>query len=170
MNCSEIILKPIGIIHTPFKSIDDHVPIQGALSPDTEGKVVVFPEYAGGLKDLDGFSHIFLIYYFHKSKAVKLRARPYMEQTVRGMFSIRSPHRPNHIGLTVVQLLSVDNNMLQVKGLDMIDNTPLIDIKPYNPYFDAPSNVRIGWMESHFDDEKRKKNITVKSEKEWLHE
>ncbi len=170
MNYSDIIINPIGIIHSPFKRIGDTVPIQGVFSADSEGTVELFPEYREGLRDIDGFSHIFLVYYFHESRFVMLKAKPYMDDTERGVFSIRSPHRPNHIGLTVVNLMSVENCILRVRGLDMIDGTPLIDIKPYNPYFDDRSDATIGWMKRFFEDADRPKKVTVQSRKEWIHE
>lgn len=170
MTYSDIIINPIGIIHTPFKKIGDIVPIQGAFSADSEGTVELFSEYREGLQDLDGFSHIFLIYYFHESRFVMLKAKPYMDDTERGVFSIRSPHRPNHIGLTVVNLVGVEDCLLRVRGLDMIDGTPLIDIKPYNPYFDDRRDVTIGWMKRFFEDTDKPENVTVRSRKEWMHE
>ena len=166
---SEIMIKPIGIIHTSFQSIDDNIPIQGKLKPESIGSVEVFPEFREGLKDIEGFSHIILLYYFHKSPVVKLIAKPYMDNEKRGVFSIRSPHRPNHIGLTLVELLEVKDTILKIKGADMLDYTPLLDIKPYNPFFDGEKNARIGWMTKFFWN-KDPADIVVSNIKEWLHE
>ncbi len=164
----KIILKPIGIIHTPFKEIKD-IPIQGSFS-EYNGDIEIFPEYRDGLKDVDGFSHLYLIYNFHKCTAERLQGKPYLDDMIHGIFAIRSPHRPNHIGLTIVSLLSVENSHLKIAGVDMLDGTPLIDIKPYNPYFDAPSDARIGWMEKCFKDGKVQRSATVRDEKHWLNE
>ncbi|MDY6967636.1 MAG: tRNA (N6-threonylcarbamoyladenosine(37)-N6)-methyltransferase TrmO [Spirochaetota bacterium] len=164
----KIEIEPIGIINSPFRSVADNIPIQGRLKSDAEGIVKIFPEYTEGLKDVEGFSHVFLLYYFHKSPVVKLIARPYMDNERRGVFSIRSPHRPNHIGLTLVELLGVEDSMLKVKGLDIINDTPLLDIKPYNPFFDSVENASIGWMSRFFKDSDSP-DIIINDKKEWLH-
>ncbi len=165
----DITMRPIGVIHSPFKDATGNVPIQGRLIPDTSGHIEVFPEYCEGLKDLDGFSHILLIYFFHGSPVEKLVTRPYMEDVERGIFSIRSPHRPNHIGFTLVELIEVKDSILRVKSLDMFDETPLLDIKPYNPFFDTATNVRIGWYADYFSGEDVP-GMRVSDRKQWLHE
>ncbi|MFC1669577.1 tRNA (N6-threonylcarbamoyladenosine(37)-N6)-methyltransferase TrmO [Spirochaetota bacterium] len=167
---NEIVMKPIGTIHTPFKDVDDNIPIQGKLMPEHEGKVEVNEEYREGLMDIDGFSHLILIYSFHKSSHVKLVGKPYMDNKKHGVFAYRSPHRPNHIGLTIVELIDIKDNTLIIKGVDMVDGTPLLDIKPYNPGFDEQCNVRTGWMEKYFNGDKKMGNITVDSKEKWLHE
>jgi tRNA-Thr(GGU) m(6)t(6)A37 methyltransferase TsaA len=165
-------LRPIGVIRTPFNGVDDQVPIQGRLSPETQGEIHIYPEFIDGLKDIDGFSHIILFYIFHKTAVMKLRARPYMDSVIRGIFSIRSPHRPNRIGMTIVQLLTVDDGVLKISGVDMVDGTPLVDIKPYNPRFDGIDQnepIRTGWMEKPVEKDGNRR-ITIDSRKQWLHE
>lgn len=142
----EIKYKPIGIIHSPFKE-PKGTPIQPAGGKDINGTVEVFPEYAEGLKDVEGFSHIILIFHFHLSKGVSLKAKPYMDNEERGVFAIRSPRRPNPIGISIVRLVRIEENILHIKDLDIIDGTPLLDIKPYVPEFDIQEVVKIGWLE-----------------------
>jgi len=122
------------------------MPIQGALRPDKKGQVEIFPEFCEGLKDIDGFSHLILLYHFHMVDGYNLTSRPFLDNTPRGVFSIRGPRRPNPIGMTVVQLLKVENHILNVAGVDMVDGTPLLDIKPYLPDIDAHQADRTGWM------------------------
>lgn len=138
----------IGVIHSPFKS-SKGTPIQPRGARGVEGIVEVFPEYAQGLRDLEGFSHIILIYHFHQVKKYKLLVKPYMDEHEHGVFATRAPSRPNPIGLSVVRLIKVENNRLHVKDIDIVDGTPLLDIKPYVPAFDTPiGEVRIGWLEA----------------------
>ncbi|MCK4667734.1 tRNA (N6-threonylcarbamoyladenosine(37)-N6)-methyltransferase TrmO [Candidatus Dependentiae bacterium] len=139
---------PIGVIHSFFKKTEG-VPIQASAAKGTSGTVEVFQKYAEGLKDLDGFSHIILIYYFHRVKKVSLKAKPFMDDEVRGIFSIRGPSRPNPIGISIVRLEKVVENILYIMDLDIVDETPLLDIKPYVPEFDARKDVKIGWLEKH---------------------
>ncbi|HHQ45471.1 MAG TPA: tRNA (N6-threonylcarbamoyladenosine(37)-N6)-methyltransferase TrmO [Candidatus Altiarchaeales archaeon] len=141
----KIVLNPIGVIHTEFKRMDE-MPIQGGLFPDNRGVVEVFREYAGGLSDIDGFSHIILTYFFSQSNGFELKVKPFLEERVRGVFSTRAPRRPNPIGITVVKLDSVEGNTLNVRGVDMLDGTPLLDIKPYIPEFDVRSDAETGWI------------------------
>lgn len=149
-------LKPIGVIRTPYKK-DGDVPYQSHKSKDV-GEIEVFKEYEEGLKDIEGFSHLIILYEFHKSvkRSVKkehylesqgLLVKPYLDDTPRGLFATRSPNRPNPIGLTIVELLKREGNILNVKGIDMLDGTPLLDIKPYVPKFDQKTSVKIGWLE-----------------------
>ena len=165
----EINLEPIGIINSPFKKIEDRLPIQGRLFKN-KGSIQIFDEYSEGLKDLEGFSYLYLIYFFDRSQSVQLRAVPYLDDQERGIFSIRSPHRPNHLGLTVVNLIKVNDNNIEVEGLDVLDQTPLIDIKPYNFHFDYPGEGKIGWMTKYFSDNNSNRNDIVDSEAEWLHQ
>ena len=144
----EIKYKPIGIIHSPFKE-PKGTPIQPAGAKDIEGTIEVFPEYAEGLKDVEGFSHIILIFHFHLSRGVSLTAKPYMDNEERGVFAIRGPRRPNPIGISIVRLVRVEENILHIKDLDMIDGTPLLDIKPYVPEFDVQEVTKIGWLEKN---------------------
>ncbi|MCK4544013.1 tRNA (N6-threonylcarbamoyladenosine(37)-N6)-methyltransferase TrmO [candidate division WOR-3 bacterium] len=143
---NEIILKPIGIIHTPFKE-PGGIPIQPDAGQGIRGVVEVFNEFEAGLKDIEGFSHIILIYYFHLSKKFKLLSKPYMDDTERGVFAIRGPSRPNCIGISTVKLIKRENNVLFIEDLDIVDDSPLLDIKPYVPQFDVRENVKIGWLE-----------------------
>ena len=144
----EITYKPIGIIHSPFK-VPKGAPIQPAVAKDIEGTVEVFPEYAPGLKDVDGFSHIILIFHFHLSRGVSLTATPYLDNEEHGIFAIRGPSRPNPIGISTVRLIRIEKNILHIKDLDIIDGTPLLDIKPYVPEFDLHTEVKIGWLEKN---------------------
>lgn len=139
--------KPIGFISTPHK-IREHVPIQPVGAKDIVGKIELFPEYEAGLKDLEEFSHLILIYYLHLSKGFKLRVMPFMENVIHGVFATRAPRRPNQIGFSIVRLEKIENNILHIKNVDMIDNTPLLDIKPFVPKFDCFDVVeKIGWLE-----------------------
>ncbi len=136
---------PIGIIHTPFSG-PEGMPIQGALSPETGGWIEIFPEYAEGLQDVEGFSHLILLYVFHRSRGYRLLTRPFLEETPRGLFAIRAPKRPNPIGMTVVRLLKRQGARLDIAGVDMIDGSPLLDIKPYIPAIDAHPQATEGWI------------------------
>jgi len=148
-------LKPIGVIHTPFYE-PKGTPIQPDRSDGARGTVEVYPEYAGGLNDLDGFSHITLLYYFHLSKGFELEVIPYLDDQERGLFATRAPRRPNPIGLSVVKLDKIENNILYIINVDMIDGTPLLDIKPYVREFDAAEEFRIGWLEGKVSRKDRK--------------
>ncbi len=142
----EIVYKPIGVIRTPFKDAEG-VPIQPTAARGVKGIVEVYPEYAEGLKDLEGFSHIILIYHFHLIKTCRLLVVPYLDSEVRGVFATRAPARPNPIGISIVRLLRIEGNVLHVEDVDIVDGTPLLDIKPYVPQFDSRLQVRIGWLE-----------------------
>lgn len=143
----EIIYHPIGIVHSPFKE-PKGVPIQSSAAMDIEGSVEIFPEYADGLKDLDGFSHIVLLVHLHLSKGYSLIVVPYMDNEPRGVFATRAPRRPNPIGISVVRLVKIEGNILRIKGMDLVDGTPVLDIKPYVPHFElCDEDVRIGWLE-----------------------
>jgi len=142
---TEYRIKPIGVIHSPFNDRKE-VPIQPRFSRD-KGEVELFDEYSEGLKDIEGFSHIILVYFFHKSQDYSLLVRPYLDNKEKGVFATRFPERPNHIGISVVKLLEKKENTLIVGGIDVIDGTPLLDIKPYVPPFDNTKTVKIGWLE-----------------------
>ena len=150
---NKIELTPIGIIRTPYTEPKD-MPIQGRFRDDVEGWVELKDEYVPGLKDLDGFSHVILIYYFHRSEAEHLHTRPFLEQETHGIFAIRSPHRPNHLGLSVVKLRRIEGNRVYFTEVDMLDGTPLLDIKPYVEHFDSRDDVKSGWLDQHFADGK----------------
>jgi len=144
-------VTPIGVTHTTYHEHGE-TPIQGAFKPEGTGWVEVFPEYREGLKDIEGFSHLFLIYLFHRTSEVKLVAAPFLETTPHGIFAIRGPMRPNHLGLSVVRLERVEGHRLDIAEVDMLDGTPLLDIKPYVSHFDRRDNVRCGWVDKQFED------------------
>ncbi len=171
MRSTEIIMKPIGIIHTPFKTVSDNIPVQGQLHPGSEGTIKLFPEYRDACRDLEGFSHLFLLYYLHISEEERTITKPYMDTVPRGVFSTRSPHRPNHIGLTLVRLVSIEPGILNVVDVDMVDGTPLLDIKPYNPRFDSAKTgeeLKTGWMGKAIDDSMKRGSTRTGSTEEWL--
>jgi tRNA-Thr(GGU) m(6)t(6)A37 methyltransferase TsaA len=146
----EIIMRPIGIIRSPYKQTRD-MPIQGIFKPEVKAYVELKAEYAPGLKDLESFSHAIVIYYFHKSQKEEVVCRPFLEDKKHGIFSIRSPHRPNHIGLSVVRIESIKNNKLHFSEVDVLDKTPVLDIKPYVKHFDQRENIVSGWIDKHFE-------------------
>ncbi len=151
-----IIFKPIGFIRTPFTSREG-IPIQSNRAPDVEGEVELYEEYADGLSDLKDFSHIILLYHLHLSKDFKLKVIPFLDSVERGLFSTRAPRRPNNIGLSLTEVVSVDRNIIKIRGIDVIDGTPLLDIKPYVPFFDDPEKeIRVGWL-------KGKKEVSSKN-------
>jgi tRNA-Thr(GGU) m(6)t(6)A37 methyltransferase TsaA len=137
---------PIGIIRSPFKELEG-MPIQPAGAAGVKGTAEIFEEFQEGLKDLDGFSHIILLYHFHRSHGFKLSVVPFLDTEPRGLFSTRAPKRPNAIGLSVVQLDKIEGGILYIQNVDILDGTPLLDVKPCVPEFDAPKEVRIGWMQ-----------------------
>ena len=149
----KIVLRPIGVIRTPYSDTDP-IPIQGIFKPEVEGYAVLNEEYTKGLKDLDGFSHAILIYYFHRSEVEHLEGKPYLENELHGIFAIRGPHRPNHLGFSVVKIKHITVNKLYFTEVDMLDGTPLLDIKPYCKYFDSREDVICGWIDKHFVGEK----------------
>lgn len=142
----EIRLKPIGIVHTPFAE-PRGVPIQTTSAKGVKGRVELFPEFAEGLKDIDGFSHIILICHFHRVQKTALTVTPFLDDHKRGVFATRAPSRPNHIGLSVVELEKVEGNILFVKDVDLVDGTPVLDIKPCVPQFDFKEVTKTGWLE-----------------------
>jgi tRNA-Thr(GGU) m(6)t(6)A37 methyltransferase TsaA len=142
----QFIMQPIGIIHSPYTKREG-MPIQAARS-QAKGSVEVYPEFAEGLQDLEGFSHIYLLYVFHESSGYTLLAKPFLDDQLHGLFATRYPFRPNPIGLSVVQLITRKDNTLEIEGVDMLDSTPLLDIKPYVPEFDIRTDTRNGWYDS----------------------
>ncbi len=138
-------LKPIGTIHTPFKDLQQ-MPIQPKGAADTQGTLVLHEAYKAGLKDLEGFSHVYILYYFHKATRTELLVTPFMDTEIRGVFSTRSPLRPSHLGMSVCEVISVLDTIITLKGIDVLDGTPLLDIKPYIPQFDRVSDIKTGWM------------------------
>jgi len=144
-------LKPIGVIHSPYHV--GQAPYQGCGREEI-GEVEVFEQFAEGLKDIEGFSHIVLIYWLHKSRGYSLMVRTPWDTTPHGLFTTRSPNRPCPLGLSVVRLVARKGNTLKVKGLDAIDGTPLLDIKPYVPTVDEKSDIKVGWLEGKLKLEK----------------
>jgi tRNA-Thr(GGU) m(6)t(6)A37 methyltransferase TsaA len=142
----EIIFKPIGIIHTPFKEPKE-TPNQPHRGKGIKGEIEIFPGYEEALSDLDGFSHITLLYFFHLSEGFQLKVIPHRNNVLRGLFATRAPHRPNQIGLSVVRLIKIEKTMLFIEDIDMLDGTPLLDIKPYVAGFVDDSDHRLGWPE-----------------------
>ena len=141
----EIVYKPIGVVFSPFEKPQD-VPIQSAAAKGVTGNIEVNKEYTDGLKDLDGFSHIILLYHFHFAKASSLQVKPFLDKKIHGVFSTRAPSRPNPIGISVVKLLQIDKNKLYIQDVDIVNKTPLLDIKPYVPVFDQRETEKIGWL------------------------
>ena len=125
------------------------MPIQPTAAIGIEGTVEIFPEYVEGLDDLEGFSHIILIYHFHLVKKTLLKVKPYMDNKLHGVFATRSPSRPNPIGISTVRLVKIDENILYIKDVDILDGTPLLDIKPYVPEIDVRVVDKIGWLEKN---------------------
>ena len=145
---NEIKYKPIGVIHSPFKE-PKGIPIQPAGAQGIDGTVELFPEYTEGLKDVEGFSHLILIYHFHLSKESPLKVKPYMDNKMHGVFAMRGPSRPNSIGISIVRLVRVEGNILHIQDIDIVDGTPLLDIKPYVPEFDIREVEKTGWLEKN---------------------
>ena len=142
-----VVFTPIGLIRSPFRNVED-MPIQPAGAHDVLGAAELSPEYAPALADLEGFSHLILLYHFHRAKPYAPTVTPFLDKTPHGLFATRAPARPNPIGLSVVELLAVEGSVLRLRGVDILDGTPLIDIKPCVPAFDAPQGeVRTGWLE-----------------------
>ena len=145
-------IKPIGVIRTPYRS-KEGIPIQASKS-ETIAEAEVFPEYTEGLESLDGFSHIILLYWFHKAKSSKLTVTPFLDTQKRGLFSTRAPTRPNPIGISIVELVRIEENIVKFTGADMLNDTPLIDIKPFVPDFDNRIDATSGWLAESVNDEK----------------
>jgi len=150
----QVTYEPIGVVHSPFKERRG-MPIQPTGGIGIAGTVEVFPEFAEGLKDLAGFSHVFLLYYFHQVRETRLTVTPFMDVVPRGVFATRAPVRPNPIGLSVVKLVRVDSNVLHIENVDILDGTPLLDIKPYVPQFDHFKDIKRGWLDKHLDNPNR---------------
>jgi tRNA-Thr(GGU) m(6)t(6)A37 methyltransferase TsaA len=145
-----ITLTPIGLIRTPYQKTEG-MPIQPAGAAQTPGQVIVDAAFEEGLDDLDGFSHIILLYQFHQADGYDLKVTPFLDTQRRGLFATRAPRRPNPIGLSVVALTRREANVLHVAGIDVLDGTPLLDIKPFVPTFDAPVVTAVGWMAGQLD-------------------
>ena len=143
-----ITYKPIGIIHTPFNNVEG-MPIQPTGAKGVEGIIEIFPEFVDGLKDLDGLSHIILLYHLHLTGDYKLLVKPFMDDEIHGIFATRAPKRPNPIGLSVIKLNRIEGNSIYVENIDVLNNAPLIDIKPFVFDFDSVSDSNKGWLETN---------------------
>ncbi|MGB5984377.1 MAG: tRNA (N6-threonylcarbamoyladenosine(37)-N6)-methyltransferase TrmO [Desulfobacterales bacterium] len=142
---AEYTFHAIGTIHSPFEEIRQ-MPIQPAGAQGVRGKVCLAPCYSDGLADLEGFSHIILIYAFHRSRGFDLKVVPFLDTRERGLFATRAPRRPNPIGISVVELIAVQPPELIIANVDVLDGTPLLDIKPYAPQLDGARDIRTGWL------------------------
>ena len=142
----EIVYHPIGIVHSPFQQLAG-MPIQPAGAAQAQGSIEILPEFAAGLQDIEGFSHLILLYHFHQVQEVQLLVTPFLDSHPHGVFATRAPARPNSIGLSIVKLLGRADNILRIENVDLLDGTPLLDIKPYVPEFDRPRQARAGWLE-----------------------
>jgi len=146
-----VTLRPIGVIHSPHQQAE-RTPIQPVYARGVRGRVEILPEYTDGLRDLEGFSHVCLIYWFHKAPSPRLIVKPFLDEVRRGVFATRAPCRPNPLGFSVVRLVRREGNMLHIEDLDILDGTPLLDLKPYITRFDYRENARCGWQE-HVDEQ-----------------
>jgi tRNA-Thr(GGU) m(6)t(6)A37 methyltransferase TsaA len=144
----KIIINPIGVIRTPHTNIKN-MPIQPIAAEGIKGHIELLPEYVAGLKDLEGFSHITLVYHFHKIVGFRLEVIPFMDDQSHGIFASKAPKRPNAIGISTVKLIAISGNIIHIEQVDMLDKTPLIDIKPFYPRYDNRENVKIGWLEKN---------------------
>jgi len=149
--CESILYKPIGVIRSGHVTPEE-TPIQPVYSEGCQGRAEVFPEFAAGLRDVEGFSHIYLVYHLHKADRPRLTVKPFLQDVERGVFATRAPCRPNPIGLSVVRLVHREGNVLHLDGVDVLDGTPLLDIKPYTARFDHIETTRNGWQDE-VDDE-----------------
>ena len=155
----KIELESIGTIHTPFTELEG-MPIQPTGAKGIEGKICIKDEFKAGLKDIEGFSHLILIYYLHKTKGNALEVKPFMDKNTHGVFATRSPKRPNNIGMTTVKLDKVEDDVLYVSNVDILDGTPLLDIKPYVPQLFEDTlvdKIKIGWFENNHQKAKSQK-------------
>ncbi len=141
-----IAYEPIGVVHSPFKRLDE-MPVQPISAASGAGVVEILPQFAEGLCDLDGFSHLVLLYHFHEAPRRSLTVTPFLDAKPHGVFATRAPSRPNPIGFSIIKLMAIENNALRVEQLDVLDGTPVLDIKPHVPAFDCRPDARIGWFE-----------------------
>jgi tRNA-Thr(GGU) m(6)t(6)A37 methyltransferase TsaA len=146
MTEAAITYKPIGVIRTDHL-IEEKTPVQPAYANGCKGRAEVFPEFAEGLRDLEGFSHVYLIFHFHRCGSTKLLVKPFLQDVERGVFATRAPCRPNAVGLSIVELVRREGNVLHINNMDILDGTPLLDIKPYTAKFDRIDTTRNGWQD-----------------------
>lgn len=156
MNERTITYRAIGVIRSGHQ-LPEKTPIQPAYAWGCQGRAEIFPEYAQGLRDLDGFSHLYLMYHFHRADEMRLIVKPFLQDLERGVFSTRAPCRPNAIGLSVVALERIEGNVLYLDGVDILDGTPLLDIKPYTAKFDHVATTRNGWQDDVDDETARRR-------------
>ena len=147
---AEIRYEPIGVVHSPFKGIGE-MPIQASGASEVRGTIEILPDFEKGLKDLEGFSHVILLYHFHQVRSSRLVVTPFLDSEQHGIFATRAPTRPNPIGLSVVRLVRREGSVLHIANVDVVDGTPLLDIKPYVSDFDRPEADRFGWLEKRKD-------------------
>lgn len=152
----EIVFRPIGIVHSQHREAA-RTPVQPCYAADCAGTAEIFPEYAAGLKDIEGYSHIYLLYYLHRASAASLLVKPFLQDVERGLFATRAPCRPNPLGMSIVRLLGRDGNVLRIRGVDILDGTPLLDIKPYAARFDCIAGTRNGWQDEVGEEDARKR-------------
>jgi len=148
---TEIIIRPIGVVHSEHRE-PKRTPIQSVFAVGCRGTAEIFPEYAEGLLDVETYSHLYLLYRFHRAEGFRLKLEPYLEDVEHGVFSTRAPFRPNHLGLSIVRMIRREGNILHLEDVDILDGTPLLDIKPYTARFDVHRTLRNGWQD-HIDDE-----------------
>jgi tRNA-Thr(GGU) m(6)t(6)A37 methyltransferase TsaA len=151
MSQDTILYTPIGVIHTQH-TVPEETPIQPVFAAGCQGTVELFAPFEEGLRDVEGYSHLYLLYHLHKAPPARLRTRPYLQETERGIFATRAPCRPNSIGLSIVKVLRREKNILLIEGADMLDGTPLLDIKPYSKRFDRIDTERNGWQDEISDE------------------
>ena len=155
-------ITSIGVIHTPFENLEG-MPIQPTGAVEVRGTIVINKEYEPGLKDIEGFSHLILLYAFHWSKGYDLLVEPFLDDQKRGLFATRAPRRPNPIGLSIVRLVERKGPVLTVKDIDVLNGTPLLDIKPYVPAFDVKTVTAVGWLE-----ENQERAVSLKSDNRFI--
>lgn len=154
-----VVFTPIGIVRSPFKNLEG-MPIQPVGARNIKGQIWIKKEYEEGLKDLEGFSHIILIYHFHLSKGHLLKVKPFMDNNEHGIFATRAPKRPNPVGLSVVSIDKIEKNIIYISNVDVVDGTPLLDIKPYVPYLDKldDEKLKLGWLEDRYGEALNKRS------------
>lgn len=149
-----MIVEPIGTIHSPYKQLSD-MPIQPSGARGTRGVIELNPELVEGITDLEGFSHLILLYHFHQTEKTQLTVTPFLDRDTHGIYATRAPTRPNHLGLSIVQLKKISGHRLELEDVDILDGTPLLDIKPYVPDFDLPhGEIHVGWLSRNATDVK----------------
>lgn len=145
---TSINIMPIGTIRSPYMATKD-IPGQGYLRDTVEATIQINKEYTEAMKDLEGFSHLIVLFHFHKSIKTHLIGHPSWEDEDHGVFALRSPHRPNHIGMTVINVINIEGNLITFRNVDMLDGTPVIDIKPYTGEYEKIKDPKFGWLEKH---------------------